>query len=253
MKVNIYSAEGEAISEVELPSVFDSELREDLIKRAFRSISLSLRQPYGSYPHAGMRRVGHNIGPGHGIARLPRIEGGSRAVLLASFRGGKSAHSPRTDKILLKRINKKERTKARNSALSMTKERDLVIQRGHKVPENVTLPVIVDDKIESFRKTRDAVTFLQKVGLYGDVERAISGQKIRAGRGKARNRKYRVPRSILFVGSNQESLRPFSGITGVEIATVRSLSLRKLAPGGKGGRLTVFTKSALEQLREVNE
>ncbi|MCL4342710.1 MAG: hypothetical protein M1267_02495 [Candidatus Thermoplasmatota archaeon] len=46
MKVNIYSAEGEAVSEVELPSVFDSELREDLIKRAFRSISLSLRQPY---------------------------------------------------------------------------------------------------------------------------------------------------------------------------------------------------------------
>ncbi len=253
MEVNLYSAEGSALSKIELPKIFESEIREDLIHQVFRSISLSMRQPWGSYPRAGMRRVGQNVGPNHGISRVPRVAGGSRGVLLASFKGGKSAHSPRSDRILSKKINKKERTMARDSALSMTKSRDMVISRGHKVPEGITLPVVVEDGIETIRKTKDAVDFLQKIGLYIDVERAISGYKIRAGRGKARNRKYREPKSILMVGSNQENLRAFSSIRGIEIASARSLSLRKLAPGGKGGRLTLFTKSALAQLEEVTE
>ncbi len=251
MKVNIYSLDGKPTEEIDLPKVFESQVRQELVQKAFRAISLSLRQPYGSYPFAGMRRVGQNVGPNHGIARVPRVSGGSRGVLLASFVGGKSAHSPRSDRILYKKINRKERIMARHSAIAMTANRSLVVGRGHIIPEDITLPVVVKDEIESISRTSQAKKLLVDLGLYPDVERAMKGKKIRAGRGKARNRKYRVPRSILIVGTDQEKLRPFRTITGVETASINSLGLRRLAPGGVGGRLTIFTESAIRELGKV--
>lgn len=250
MKVNVYAKDGEKKGEVELPPVFSVTPRKDLIRKAFNAISLSLRQPYGSSPDAGMRRVGHNAGPGHGTARIPRTSGSSTAVLLANFVKGKSAHSPRTERVLFKGINKKERKLAKHSSIAMTSDPEAVKARGHKVPENITLPVVVEDSIEQIRKTKDAFDFLESIGLMDDVERAKNGTKIRAGRGKMRGRRYRTPKSILLVGSNSENLRAFKTIPGVDTASYSSLSIRKLAPGGVAGRLTVFTESSLKMLEE---
>jgi large subunit ribosomal protein L4e len=251
LKVNLYDTDGEIKGEMSLPAVFDTQLRQDLIRKAFRAITLSLRQPYGSYPLAGMRRVGQNAGPGHGTARIPRTSGSSRAVLLASFVGGKSAHSPRTAKVLFKGINSKERKLARMSAIAMTASREYVRKRGHVVSEEVTLPVVVKNEIENIKKTKDAAETLKNLGLYDDVIRAKGGIKIRAGRGKMRGRTYREPKSILIVGSSKEKLRAFSTLPGVEVVSTHGLSIRKLAPGGDGGRLTLFTESAIKTLEEM--
>ena len=53
MKSNVYNIEGKVKKEIELPEVFTTVPRADLIRKAFRAISLSLRQPYGSSPLAG--------------------------------------------------------------------------------------------------------------------------------------------------------------------------------------------------------
>lgn len=251
LKSNVYSLEGKIKKKMELPGVFSTSPREDLIRKAFRAISLSLRQPYGSSPDAGMRRVGQNSGPGRGSARIPRTSGRSRAVLLASFVGGKSAHSPRSDKVLFKGINEKERKLARYSAIALTSSADHVRARGHKVPEKATFPIIVEDAMEDIRKTKEAQEFLETLGLYDDVQRSKDGIKVRAGRGKMRGRRYKQPKSLLIVGSSRSKLRAFSSLPGVDIATPNSMSLRKLAPGGVGGRLTVFTESAMKSLKEV--
>ncbi|MEM0158023.1 MAG: 50S ribosomal protein L4 [Thermoplasmataceae archaeon] len=248
LKVNVYTIDGKVSKQIQLPPIFETEPREDIIRKAFRAVSLSGRQPYGSYPLAGMRRVGHNAGPGHGIARLPRTSGSSVAVLLASFRGGKSAHSPRSSKVLFKGINKKERRLAIASALSLSAVKEKVSGRGHRFNQDLTLPVVVEDSLEAIRKTKDARAFLETIGLYDDVMRAKEGTKIRAGRGKMRGRPYRVPKSILVVGSSVQSLRSFSSLPGVDVASRNSLSLAKLAPGGVAGRLTIFTESAIKQL-----
>jgi large subunit ribosomal protein L4e len=248
VKVNLYSKSGEKKGEIELPAVFSFNPRVDLVRKAFNAISLSLRQPYGSSPSAGMRRVGHNAGPGHGTARIPRTSGSSTAVLLANFVKGKSAHSPRTDKVLFKGINKKERKIAKFSSIALTSSKDAVKARGHRIPEEITLPVVVEDGIESIRKTKDAVEFLESIGLYDDVQRAKDGTKVRAGRGKMRGRRYRTPKSLLIVGNNYDNLRAFKSLPGVDIATYSSMSIRKLAPGGVGGRLTIFTESSLKML-----
>lgn len=248
MKVNIYSKSGEKKGEVDLPPVFSFTPRVDLVRKTFNAISLSLRQPYGSSPSAGMRRVGHNAGPGHGTARIPRTAGSSTAVLLANFVKGKSAHSPRTEKVLFKGINRKERKIAKFSSIALTSSKEAVKARGHRIPDEITLPVVVEDGIESIRKTKDAVEFLESIGLYDDVQRAKDGTKVRAGRGKMRGRRYRTPKSVLIVGNNYDNLRAFKSLPGVDIATYSSMSIRKLAPGGVAGRLTIFTESSLKLL-----
>lgn len=248
LKSNVYDVEGNIKKEIELPEVFSTVPRHDLIRKAFRAISLSLRQPYGSSPLAGTRRVGHNSGPGRGAARIPRTSGSSTAVLLASFVGGRSAHSPRTSKVLYKGINEKERKLARHGALAMTTSNEAVKARGHRIPEEITLPLVVEDSIERITKTKDAQAFLEAVGLYDDIIRSKEGIKIRAGRGKMRGRTYKQPKSLLIVGSSKSSLRAFASLPGVDIATPHSLSIRKLAPGGTGGRLTVFTEGAMKAI-----
>jgi large subunit ribosomal protein L4e len=256
MKANIYSIDGEISKEIELPPVFDIDPREDLIHKAFRAISLSMRQPYGSSPLAGTRRVGHNLGPNHGISRIPRLASGSRGVLLASMVGGRSALSPRSDKVLYKKINKKERKMAKLSAIAMTANKDRIIARGHRISEDyvdkLTFPVVVEDDIESITKVKDAVQVLMNLGVYDDVIRSKDGKKIRAGRGKMRNRTYKQPKSLLIVGSSSENLRAFASLPGVDLASLNSLSITKLAPGGNPGRLTIYTASAIENLREVD-
>jgi large subunit ribosomal protein L4e len=252
MKTNVYSADGQVKAEIDLPEVFSTEQRPDLIRRYFRAVSLSARQPYGSSPTAGMRRVGHNAGPGHGTARIPRTSGSNTAVLLASFVKGKSAHSPRTTKILEKRMNAKERSLARKSAIALTSSIDAVRARGHIVPDGVTLPVVVsDDSLSKIKKAKEALYFLASVNLWDDVIRSKKSVKVRAGRGKMRGRTYKQAKSVLIVGTSKSDLEIFSSLPGVDTATVDGLSIRKLAPGGVGGRLTVYTESAIEKLSEV--
>ncbi len=252
MKTNLYSADGQVKGEIELPEIFSTLPRPDLIRRYFRVVTLSARQPYGSSPVAGMRRVGHNAGPGHGTARIPRTSGSNTAVLLASFVKGKSAHSPRTTKILEKNMNAKERLIARNSAIALTSSVEAVRARGHVVPDGITLPVVVsDDALANIKKSKQALFFLATVNLWDDVIRSKNSVNVRAGRGKMRDRTYKQAKSVLIVGTEKKDLDVFSSLPGVDTATIDGLSIKKLAPGGVGGRLTVFTESALKKLSEV--
>ncbi len=251
MKRNVYAIDGSVSSEVDLPQEFQSEIRVDLIRRAFRAITLSKRHPYGSSPRAGMRRVGQNLGPGHGMSRIPRVSGGSRGVILASMVGGKSAHSPRSNKVLFVKINDRERKKARLSALASIATRDMVAERGYRVPEDLEFPIIVDDSVSEINKTKEAVELLDKLGLADELEHIKDSRNMRAGRGKMRGRKYRQPRGLLLVESRDQELNAFRSIPGVEISKAQALSIEKLAPGGVPGRLTIFTKSALESMNGV--
>lgn len=251
LETDIYDNQGNVKGKIQLPGVFSTTLREDILGKAFRAVTLTLRHPYGSSPEAGMRRVGHNSGANHGISRLPRVAGSSRGVTLASMVGGRSAHSPRSSKILFKKINDKERKIARFTAIAMTADKDAVKRRGHKFDAEINLPIVIDDSLTEVKKVKDAITLFENIGIYDDIIRAKEGKKIRAGRGKMRGRRYKQPRSILVVGTSSSDLKVFKSLPGVEIATPDSLSIRKLAPGGVGGRLVIYTTAAIKKLGEV--
>ncbi len=248
MKTQIYSVDGDSKGEIELPDVFSFKVREDILVKAFRIISLSNRHPYGSSPLAGTRRVGHTSRPGMGISRMPRIAGSSRAVEMGSTKGGRSAHSPRSSKNLILHINKKEKAIAWKTAVAMTANADLVKKRGHQFSDELKFPVVVEDKINSINKAKEAKEFLENLGVWDDIERAKEKTKIRAGRGKMRNRKYRTPKSILIVSQSPSSLKAFRSLPGVDIAYSKNISISKLAPGGVGGRLVIYTEGSIKEM-----
>ena len=79
-----------------------------------------------------------------------------------------------------------------------------------------------------------------------------SGQpSLRSGCCRSRGRKYRTPKSILLVLSeNNDSEKAFRNLSGVDVTTSKNLNTELLAPGGDPGRLVVFSKSAVSALGE---
>jgi len=246
-KLRVYDLKGEVSKELDLPASFKAELRTDVIRRAVTAIEANARQPYAPKDTAGMRHSVQTWGKGRGVSRVQRLMGGSTAAQSPNNVGGRRAHPPKVEKDLGKKINRKELMMAKLSALHATSDLILVKARGHKFGENLTVPVVVKDDFENVKTTKDAVEALSSIGVYDDVERAINGRNIRAGRGKMRGRRHRTPRSLLIVLSKEcAGSRSVRNLTGVDVATPTSLNASLLAPGGDPGRLMLISEGALQ-------
>jgi len=250
IEVPVYSATGEVQGNVRLPDVYRVPVRKDLIHRVFMSEFTAAIQPKGRDPMAGMRTTAVSLGIHHGLARVPRVKGSTRARLAPFVRGGRLAHPPRVDENIKEEVNKLERLMGTMSALAATAYVDLVKARGH-VFEASAVPIVVDSAVlQSVKRTREARELLKKLGVYSDVERAAEGTKVRAGKGKMRGRRYVEPKSVLFVLEDHAS--PFAiavkGLPGVDVVEPQLVSVLELAPGGVPGRLTVVTTKSLELL-----
>src|SRR6266571_2618130 len=253
-QVHVYSLDGDVVKTIELPPVFRSEVRVDLIRRAVTAFQANRRQPYAASANAGMRHSVRWSGKGHGVSRVPRIRGTMIGAQAPGTVGGRRAHPPRIQAIWAKKINDHDRRLARNAALAAVRDPSLVSSRGHRFDEDLSLPVIVEDGIEALdldnRATREGLRILNRLGVIADVDRAKDGRHVRAGRGKMRGRRYRQPRSLLIVVKEADKVRRlFGNLLGVEVVSPAALNAELLAPGGDPGRLTVFSEGALEVLR----
>ena len=256
-KVNVYGLDGEVKSSVELPAVFDTPVRIDLIQRAVIASESNAYQPQGRDPAAGKKNSAEQWGTGFGVARVPRKKGsgfaGARGGAFANMTvGGRITFAPNPSKVIVKKINRKERRIALRSAISATGVKEYVEKRGHKMEKELTFPIVVDDKMQTLKRTKDVMDAFEKMGIAKDVERVVNGTKIRPGRGKMRGRKYRKPRVPLIVVKDDTGIVKASrAIPGVDIITVRQLCVKSLAPGAKIGRLTVWTNSAIKELNNL--
>ena len=159
---------------------------------------------------------------------------------------GRRAHPPTAQRILTKKINKKENQKAIRSALAATVEKTLVSSK-HMLPD--MYPFAVDNSVESIQKTKDAITALDAFGLQQELLRT-SERTIRAGKGKTRGRKYRTKKGLLIVvGSECPLLKATKNLPGVDTVAVNELNAELLAPGTVPGRATIFSISALEMMK----
>jgi large subunit ribosomal protein L4e len=247
MQATIRDLNGDDAGTLDLPEVFETTYRPDLIKRAVLAAQANRKQAYGADPYAGMRTPAESLGSGRGMSHDPRENGRARRVPHAV--SGRKAHPPKAEKDLGKEINDKERKLAVRSALAATTDVDLVAERGHRFDEDLELPLVVSDDFEDLVKTKEVVDLLQSLGVYDDIERSEDNKKVRAGQGKARGRKYKRPKSILFVTSSEPS-KAARNLAGVDVATAANLNAEDLAPGTHAGRLTVFTESAIEEVAD---
>jgi len=249
MQATVRDLDGEDAGTVDLPEVFETTVRQDLIERAVHAAQANRKQDYGADEYAGLRTPAESPGSGRGMAHVPRQNGEARRVPQAV--GGRKAHPPKAGKDQGLDVNDKERKKAVRSAIAATADADLVAERGHEFDEDVELPLVVDDEFEDLVKTQEVVSLLESLGVHEDVERADENRSVRSGRGKTRGRKYRTPKSILFVTSSETGpSKAARNLAGADVATAAEVNAEDLAPGAEGGRLTVFTESALEEVAD---
>jgi large subunit ribosomal protein L4e len=251
MSVPVVNTSNERVEDVILPDVFKTPYRPNVIKRAVIAQQSHSFQPQGRDPMAGKRTTAESWGVGRGLSRVPRLRGSSRAAFGVSVVGGHQAFPPRSEKVIRKAINKKERRLAIRSGIAATADRDIVAGRGHSIDSVGQLPIIVEDNVQSLSKTKEVKDLFVNLGVWPDVER-VGERKIRAGRGKSRGRKRRVGKGPLIVVAEDLGIgRAADNLPGVEVVMVEDLNAELLAPGAQPGRLVVWSKGAFLSLDKV--
>lgn len=256
-KVDLLDLEGKVVKKVSLPGVFETPYRPDVIRRAFLALTSHSYQPQGLDPLSGKKTTAASWGVGHGVSRVPRVKGSrspsaSKGAFIPFSVGGRRTHPPHSEKIIIERINKKERRLALRSAIAATANKESVEAKGYIVPEKSMVPFICVDDVESIEKTHDLQAVFMKMGLNENIIRSKSSKKIRAGRGKTRGRKYKQRTSFLIVAkAGTPIFRSARNLPGITVCDPSELSVVHLAPGGVSGRLTLWTISAIEELNKI--
>lgn len=218
MKAEIISIEGQKKGSFELPKIFESEIRTDLIRRAYDA-EQSLKKPkYGSFYMAGKMnsatkqmkhaRDGYKAHYGQGISRVPRkamSRRGTRFFWVGAFapgmRGGRPAHPPKPYTNPIKLINQKEKKKAFYSALSASKI------------------IVIENKFEDIKKTKDIIKAV----------RAIVPKEIK---------------NALIVTSKINM-----NISDAEIVPLKQISVSALAPNAMPRKLVLWTENAIREIK----
>jgi len=260
MKATVYGIDGSKGKEIELPEVFETDIREELIRRAFLSEQSEEFQPKGSYIWAGMetsaryrgRKEAYHTLKNKGGSKLPRQmfpKGGIGAVRrIPSSVKGRRAHPPKVEKVLIEKINRREKEKALNSAIAASIDKESVEARGHKI-SGISLPIVFDDSIENVKKTKEIVKIFEKF-IGKDIQRSINGKKKRGWRVGGN----KVPKSALVVTSGEVSLsKSARNLPGINVLSFDKLTVSDLAPGGVPGRLTIWSKKAIEMIGKKKE
>lgn len=150
------------------------------------------------------------------------------------------------------KVNQNQRRFATVSALAASALPSLVLARGHRIEQIPEVPLVICSSAEKLTKTKEAVALLKTHHAYADVVKVSNSRKLRAGKGKMRNRRHRQRRGPLVVYNEDLGIvKAFRNLPGVELVNVRRLNLLQLAPGGHLGRFIIWTESAFGLLDEV--
>lgn len=257
--VSIYNFENpsEKTGTVPMPYVLQSPLRPDLVREVHTNMAKNKRQAYAVSPKAGYDTAAESWCTGRAVARIPRAPGGGthragQAAFGNQARGGGMFNPTKIWRRWHRRVNVTKKRHAVAVALAASSLPPLVMARGHRINQVAELPLVVTDGIESLTKTKQAVETLTKLGCGEELQKVIDSKALRAGKGKARNRRY-VQRLGPLVIYNEDNgiTRAMRNIAGVETAHIDRLNLLRLAPGGNFGRFVIFTESAFKKLSAI--
>ncbi len=255
--VSVFSLTGEKAGETTLPEVMTAPLRPDIVQFVHTNMNKNHRQAYAVNIHAGKQVSASSWGTGRAVARIPRVGGGGtsrsgQGAFGNMCRGGRMFAPTKTWRKWHRKINVTQKRYAVASALAATAVPAPVMARGHKIDEVPEIPLVLDNSIESAKKTSAAKDILSAVGALADVEKAADSKKIRAGKGKARNRRYTLRRGPLVIYKSNDGVeQAFRNLPGVELCCVDRLNLLQLARGGHMGRFCVWSQAALDALNDI--
>lgn len=149
-------------------------------------------------------------------------------------------------------VNVAQKRYAMCSAIAATGVPALVMAKGHRIEEIPEVPLVVSDKVQSYTKTKEAYILLKRTKAYNDVDQVCKTKRMRAGKGKMRNRRRIMKRGPLIIYDQDQGLtRAFRNLPGVDTVSVDTLNILKLAPGGHVGRFCIWTESAFKKLDDI--
>lgn len=245
MKTTLYSIEGKALRQIDLPELFEGQYRDDLIKRAVLSDESREYQPKGSFKFAGLQTSAKYRGrkemyaaiKNKGIPHLPhevqpkgqfgKVKRVPHAVK------GRRAHPPKPETKLIEEVNKKEYKKALKSALAATADKSVVSARYKKLTL-ASYPLVLENSFESLSKTKDVLKVLSSLNLNSMID----------------NSKSNGCKGALVVATGS-ILKAARNIAGVDSVSPAQLKVKHLAPGCAGGRVTIYSENALQELKKL--
>src|SRR5919205_938990 len=210
IQAKLYQMDGSESGTIDLPAIFKTPYRYDVIHKAYVNLLSHSYQRQGRYPMAGEVVSAESRNTGLGIARIARAKGegfsrAGQAAGVAGIRQGRVAHPPESWKNIYKKINNKEKQLALCSAIAATARKDLIERRGHKVSSISSFPIIVSDGIEDLSKTKDLQNLLSSLDLNDELKRRDFSRKPRAGTARRRGRQARSAVSVIIVISSGDS------------------------------------------------
>ncbi len=252
--VKILELDGSNQNTIDLPTVFKTPYRPEVIQKVYNNLNSYSFQKQGRYPAAGQMVSAESRNTGLGIARLARAKGegfprAGQAAGVAGVRHGRLAHPPVSWKNIYKKVNKKEKLLALCSAIAATANADLIRKRGHLLNNSIQLPIVVSNEIESVTKSKDLEKIIIKLGFEDDLKRTYA-RRIKSVHKNSKNRRSAL--SVLIIVSNDANIgRLNNSLPGIAVKTVKSVSVLDLAPGSKPARLTIFSENAIKELNTL--
>jgi len=253
--INVYShTDGKVVSQTKLPVVMLSPIRPDIVHFVHTNMAKNKRQPYAVSSRAGHQTSAVSWGTGRAVARIPRVAGGGtsrsgQGAFGNMCRKGRMFAPTKIWRKWHRKINVNQKRYAVASALAATAVTALVMARGHRISKLNEIPLVIDDKVNSIKKTKEAYTLLDAVGASQDVDKVKRTKVVRAGKGKMRNRRFVLRKGPLVVYDETDGIdQAFRNLPGVELTRVESLSVLNLAPGGHLGRFCIWTQGAFDKL-----
>jgi hypothetical protein len=106
--------------------------------------------------------------------------------------------------------------------------------KAHCIKEVPEIPLVVEGKIEGYKKTKEVVLLLKKLKAWNDIKKVYASQQMKAGKGEMRNHhciQRRNPASSTMKTMAHQGLQKYPGITPLNVNKLNTL---KFAPGGHG-------------------
>merc|ERR1712240_669812 len=185
---------GEVASQVTLPAVFKAPIRPDVVHFVHSNMAKNHRQPYCVNRDAGHQTSAESWGTGRAVARIPRVRGGGthrsgQGAFGNMCRGGHMFAPTKVYRRWHRKVSVAQKRYAMVSAIAATGVPALVMAKGHRIEATPECPLVVSDKVQSFAKTKEAKIFLKRTRAHNDVDQVYKSQRMRAGKGKMRNRR----------------------------------------------------------------
>jgi len=113
------------------------------------------------------------------------------------------------------------------------------------------VPLIVENKFEELDKTKSVLACLKALGAEDELERARRKKRVSGVREGRKGGNIRPKSLLIVVGNGSKVARAARNLAGIDVVVVDKLDVSSLAPGTHAGRLTLWSKKAVEELEKV--